>query len=140
MDDALSHLTGGCLCGAVRYETSTQPLAMGFCHCRSCQRATGSGYIPWVLLQAAHINITGEYKEFKSVGDSGKPVYRGFCTECGSRVFFRSDAMPGLSSVSAASLDNPALFEPQMRLWTQDAQAWDTIPNDCVTFPKGPEQ
>ncbi|MFI4956546.1 MAG: GFA family protein [Gammaproteobacteria bacterium] len=140
MDDTLSHLTGGCLCGAVRYETSAPPLAMGFCHCRTCQRATGSGYMPWVLMQADHVKVTGDYKEYQSIGESGKPVYRGFCTECGSRVFFRGDVMPGLCTVSAASLDHPSLFKPQMHLWTEDAQPWDCMSDECPKLPRGPQQ
>lgn len=140
MDEALSHLTGGCLCGAVRYETASPPLAMGCCHCRSCQQATGSAYMPWMLMKADDVNVTGDYKEYESLGDSGQPVYRAFCSNCGSRVFFRGDVMPGLRTISASSLDNPALFKPQMHLWTNDAQPWDLISDGCPQFPKGPQQ
>ncbi len=128
----MKHMTGGCLCGAVGYTVNAEPLAMGFCHCRSCQRSTGAGYIAWIALPAEGLEITGNYKEYQSIGGSKQSVYRGFCTECGSRLFFRSDKLHGLKLISASSLDDPTQFKPQMHLWTEDAQVWDCMDEGIV--------
>jgi hypothetical protein len=139
MEKHKTTLAGGCLCGAVRYEANHEPLAMGYCHCRSCQRSTGAGYIAWVCFPEDHLQISGEYKEYESVGDSGKTVHRGFCPECGSRLFFRGEVMPGLKNISATSLDDPSIFKPTIHLWMEHAQPWDRIEDHCVKFDRNPE-
>lgn len=138
--DVMKHMSGGCLCGEVKYKVNAEPLAMGFCHCRSCQRATGAGYIAWILLPADSLKIDGNFKEYQSIGGSGESVYRGFCANCGSRLFFRGDKLEGLKLVSASSLDDPSQFKPQMHIWTQDAQHWDCMDDETVKFSQNPTE
>ena len=61
-----TRVTGGCMCGAVRYECGADPIAMGNCHCRDCQRATGSAFAAAVLVPTSTVNIRGEVKYTKS--------------------------------------------------------------------------
>ena len=76
-----TRFTGGCICGGVRYECAADPIAMGNCHCRDCQRASGSAYAPALLVPASAVSITGEVKYYDVTGDSGSIVQHGFCTD-----------------------------------------------------------
>jgi hypothetical protein len=70
--------TGGCLCGRVRYECSADPIFMGNCHCRDCQKASGGAYEPDIGLPAAALKITGPVKYYDTKADSGNMLSRGF--------------------------------------------------------------
>ena len=82
--------TGGCLCGAVRYEIDGEALFMGFCHCRDCQKATGAGHAPGMSFRRRSVRISGETRTFAVIGSSGRPMPRHFCPACGSSLFGRS--------------------------------------------------
>ena len=82
-----TRFTGGCLCGRVRYECSADPLFMGNCHCRDCQKASGGAYEPDIGLPAAALKITGAVKYYDGKADSGNTLSRGFCPECGASEF-----------------------------------------------------
>ena len=85
--------TGGCQCGGVRYECTAEPIFMGNCHCRDCQKASGSAYEAAIGVPAPALKITGNLKYHDSKADSGNTVSRGFCPECGSRLFGRTSGM-----------------------------------------------
>lgn len=95
--------TGGCACGAIRYECSAEPVMMGQCHCRDCQKATGGAFVPALAVPTAAVKITGQPKYYETKGDSGQPVSRGFCPTCGARLFGKNQAMPQLTVVFAGS-------------------------------------
>lgn len=118
-------INGGCLCGAVRFAASGAPLFSGNCHCRDCQRATGSGYMPVVGFPAGAVRISGEVRYFARVADSGKGADEGFCPVCGARLFAHAEALPGMLLIQAGALDDPALFKPQLDMFTASAQPWD---------------
>ncbi|PLK50774.1 aldehyde-activating protein [Uliginosibacterium sp. TH139] len=121
-------LTGGCACGAIRYECEAKPVVMLNCHCRDCQRSSGGAFAPLVVVQADHFCLRqGVPKYFVSVADSGNTVRRGFCAECGSPLFMSSAALPGYIALKAGSLDDPTLFRPAADLWTHSAQCWDSM-------------
>lgn len=130
-------MTGGCFCGQIRYELTHPPIAMGFCHCHSCQKISGCGYYAWVLVPKDGIKITGDIKEYGSTGGSGNTVYRGFCSNCGSRLSTRGEWLGDRMTLAVGSLDNPALFKPQMHLWTEEAQVWDLMDPDVPNFERG---
>ncbi|KAB8335412.1 GFA family protein [Scytonema tolypothrichoides VB-61278] len=129
--------TGGCLCGSVRYECSAEPLTMGNCHCRDCQRATGSAYASALLVPQCAVTITGDVKYYDVIGDSGNLVGRGFCPNCGSRLFSKPP-IPGLLGIMAGSLDDPSWFRPTMDLYALSAQPWDYMNPDLPKFDKMP--
>jgi hypothetical protein len=115
-----SFFTGGCACGAIRYEVNAEPIVMFNCHCRDCQRTTGGPYTPVFYVPAKACKITKgspQYYETKSemVGHNK----RGFCPECGSRLF--GGATEQGQGITASSLDDPTLFKPQFEIWTSDA-------------------
>ncbi|NJM69286.1 MAG: GFA family protein [Scytonema sp. RU_4_4] len=129
--------TGGCLCGSVRYECSAEPIAMGNCHCRDCQRATGSAYASGLLVPQSAVTITGDVKYYDVIGDSGNFVGRGFCPNCGSRLFSKPP-IPGLMGIMAGSLDDPSWFQPTMDLYAVSAQPWVHMNPDLPKFDKMP--
>jgi hypothetical protein len=134
----MTTLTGGCLCGAIRYETSASPVFSGNCHCRDCQQISGSAYMPMIFVPEASVTISGEVSYFVKTGDSGKQVTRGFCPTCGSQLFGKPEIVPGVLAIRAGSLDNPALYQPQMDIYVASAQPWDVMNPDLPKFPQLP--
>jgi hypothetical protein len=133
-----TRFTGGCICGGVRYECAADPIAMGNCHCRDCQRASGSAYAPALLVPASAVSITGEVKYYDVTGDSGSIVQRGFCPNCGARLFGKAAAAAGIIDIMVGSLDDPSWYRPQADVYTASAQPWDHMNPDLPKFPKLP--
>jgi hypothetical protein len=132
--------TGGCQCGAVRYECTAQPaqIQMFKCHCRDCQHLTGGGYTPVVFVPADTFRVTrGTIQHHHTPGNDG-PHRRGFCAACGSRL--TGGEGPGSTGIgmTAASLDDPSWFRPQMEFWVADAQPWDPLTPGILHFPQLP--
>ncbi len=132
-------ITGGCLCGQVRYSISAKSVGSGNCHCRSCQKAVGAAYLAALFVPTNALDITGIYKEFATVAASGNQVYRGFCPECGTTLFGRNTGHPEIRPVSAASLDDPSIFQPHVDFWVADAQPWDYMNPDLPKFEENAE-
>ena len=127
-------LTGGCACGSIRYECTAKPMLEYKCHCRACQRASGSGFVPLLWVPTDKIELTGnEPKYYAVISDSGRELKRGFCPDCGSLVMFQPD-FPGIAIVVAASLDNPSEFKPDTEIWTTSAQPWDLLDSSLRQF------
>ena len=130
--------TGGCMCGAIRYECSTEPVMTANCHCRDCQRATGGAYASVLFVPQNTVTITGEAKYYDVKGDSGNILSRGFCPTCGSRLFGKPAVMPHLLGIMAGSLDDPSSHRPAIDIYTTSAQPWDHLNPELPKFPKGP--
>lgn len=118
-------VTGGCACGAVRYETEATIEFAFECHCRKCQRATGAGHASAFALLAAEVRIAGRIKEFKASSDAGAATYLGFCPVCGSPMTSRTERFPERLYFHAATMDDPSLFKPQFVVFEEVAQPWD---------------
>lgn len=129
--------TGGCMCGAIRYECSTEPMVTANCHCRDCQQASGSAFLSGFIVPRSAVAIAGEVKYFDVTGGSGNVISRGFCPTCGSRLFGKR-ATGDLLSITAASLDDPSWFSPAMDCYTASAQAWDYMNPDLPKFAQSP--
>ncbi|WP_164157060.1 GFA family protein [Sandarakinorhabdus rubra] len=124
----MADLEGGCLCGAVRYTTSAEPVMQAVCHCRNCQKQAGSGWSMIMGVPAAALSITGEVKTYEDQGESGGAVRRQFCSNCGSPLFSRVSAAPDLVFIKAGTLDDTSQFTPQMQFWTDSKQHWIELP------------
>jgi hypothetical protein len=130
---------GGCLCGAIRYEVSAEPIMMFNCHCRDCQRATGSSFTPVVYVPAKAFKITkGSPRYYSTPSDTGGHNQRGFCPECGSRLFGGASEIG--QGIAASSLDDPSFFKPELHIWVSDAQPWDQIDSKLPKFEEYPPQ
>src|SRR5215472_5288287 len=106
--------TGRCSCGAVRYECAADPIFTANCHCRDCQRASGSGFVSVLGVPSDALEITGQVKYFDVKSESGNLVSRCFCPNCGSRLFARPAAAPTIIAIMAGSLDEPGSYRPAM--------------------------
>ena len=133
--------TGGCSCGAIRYECTAEPIMMFKCHCRDCQQATGGGFAPGMLLPRAAFRLTrGQLRYHLTPSIRRGKHQRGFCSECGSRITggeFEGGDSPFIG-ILAGSLDDPSWFQPQMDIFVSDAQPWDQMDPKIPKFEQYP--
>lgn len=104
---------GGCLCGMLRYQTTADPLRVTVCHCRFCQRATGSAYMVEPIFQRDAVGVvSGEPRiyETRSAG-SGRMVRIHFCSACGTKIYLSFERFPEVIGVYAGTFDDPEWFE-----------------------------
>jgi len=120
-------ITGGCACGAVRYEI-TGDLGFSFlCQCRRCQHTTGAGHAAQFLVDNGQLAVTGALASHEVAADSGFTVCHRFCPRCGSPILGVTTRAPDKSLVHAGSLDDPSIFKPQKVVFHESAQPWDYI-------------
>jgi hypothetical protein len=136
----LAPFTGGCACGAIRYECTAEPLLALNCHCRDCQRASGTAFAAIIRVPAAAFTVTKGAPQFYTVtGNSGNTVSRGFCPECGSSLFSRLSGLPEVVGVRVGSLDDPSGYRPVMDIFVASAQPWDHMNPELPKFPGYPQ-
>ena len=131
-------LTGRCLCGAVHYRASGPALFSVVCHCRDCQRASGSGGVPVLGVTRAAFAHSGPVKQSRVQGGSGSPAVRNFCSECGCLLFGTPESEPDLVTIYAGSLDDPTVFSPTDALFTGQRPEWARLATplvEHVAFP-----
>lgn len=133
-----STYTGGCNCGALRYEAAAEPLMAGHCQCRDCQRESGTGHASQIAFPRAAVKLEGKATHWDKSADSGNIVTRAFCPTCGSPVYSLNTGMPDFFFVRAASLDDPARYAPQMVVYASSAFAWDHLDPSLPRFAKMP--
>ena len=126
-------ITGGCLCGSVRYSVSSAPITSRTCWCRLCQYIGAGSATVNVCFHRADMTITGETRRYRSVAESGNVMQRSFCPTCGTPLFSEAEARPHLIFVRAGTLDDPEIAKPAMTIWTSTAPSWacidDSIPS-----------
>jgi hypothetical protein len=128
----ISPLEGGCACGAIRYRCDAEPVMMFKCHCRDCQRATGGPFVAALLVPVKAFKWVKGEPTFHAVPSArGGTNTRSFCGVCGSRLTGgqRGHLWPFIG-ITAASLDDPSRYKPQMHLFASQAQPWDEINDD----------
>ncbi len=133
-----NRLTGGCLCGAIRYECDSGPTFAGNCHCKDCQRSSGGPYTPAMFFRASAVHITGSPRYFQSRGDSGRMIERGFCGDCGSQLFSKLESLPEILGIKAGTLDDGTAFKPTVDFFVASAQPWDCMSPSLPKFPGSP--
>ena len=116
-------LSGGCLCGAVRYEFDAAPLyPPTLCHCRSCQRASGAHAVAWITVPLASL----QYAQGRPASIASSPgVKRGFCSHCGTPLTYWNEARAPEIDITICTLDDPAVIAPIDHIWTADAVGWE---------------
>jgi hypothetical protein len=130
--------TGGCLCGAIRYEFTSEPATVYTCHCTECQKVSASAFGISVRVKAEDFKITqGEPATFDSTADSGRVKTGLFCATCGTR--FGGGAGGPLVVIRGGSLDDPNWFRPVAHIWTRSAQNWFPFDDGLPKFETAPE-
>ena len=131
--------TGGCACGAIRYESTGAPIVMLHCHCRDCQRSSGGPFSSFVVVPRETFQVLQGAPRFHAApSEAGGHTHRGFCPDCGAPVFVRPDAAPHLIAIRTTSLDDPSWFSQAFDVWTSDAHAWDRMDPSLPKFEKYP--
>ena len=129
--------TGGCACGAVRYEAAAEPVFENHCQCRDCQRRSGTGHGSYLTFRRrADMTFTGEAKSWRVAGDNGNEKAHAFCPTCGAPVYLTFSMMPDMIAIPAASLDDPDRFKPQAVTYGVRGQAWDTLDPALTLFDR----
>ena len=134
----MARTTGGCLCGKVRYAWEGAPVLTGICHCKNCQKQAGTAFSVIVGVPKAALAIEGTLKTYQDKGDSGQPVRRNFCPECGSPVTTDVAVMPDLVFVKAGTLDETSGLKPTMEIFCSSAQPWLARQPGLQHFERGP--
>jgi hypothetical protein len=132
-------VTGGCLCGALRYEAEGDPLYAGFCYCADCRKASGSGFIPFMGFSAAAVRFTGEVRQFRSPSFRGGESVRNACPVCSGLVFGGEVGLDDQHTVYAGSLDDPSAFHPSMVIFLRDKPDWVALPDGITAFETLPD-
>lgn len=118
--------TGGCQCGHVRYRITGRPIELTACHCRACQRQSGSAFgMSLHLPEAAFALVSGRLATFEVTTDGGRIKTCAFCPNCGARIHH---ATAGGLSLKAGTLDDTTGLAPDAHYWTACKQPWVVIP------------
>jgi hypothetical protein len=129
---------GGCACRAIRYEIAAKAMFGGQCQCLDCQHETGGGHASFMAFPADAVKLTGRPRFYESKADSGNTIRRGFCPTCGSPVVAATSGLPGVTTVSAGSLDDPSVFKPEFVCYTSRGHAWDLVDPAVPSFSRMP--
>lgn len=114
----MAEFTGGCLCGAVRYKVSGEPVRIVNCHCDDCRKVTGAAFATNVFFKEDEITIVqGTPKVFQHTADSGSTMTKEFCGNCGSQLFGSGSRGVGMKSVKAGSMDDPSGIVPMLDIY-----------------------
>ena len=120
-------VTGGCLCGAVRYKAIGEPKGKLACHCSDCQRQNGTAFSITAVYEDDAVSYEGELTTYVGKGSSGGEVLRKFCGTCGSPVFSHPAVLKGLTMIKAGTLDEAQSFVPQAHAWVRSKHDWIDI-------------
>jgi hypothetical protein len=135
---AAAAITGGCLCGAVRYRSTAAPIVTRVCWCRLCQAIGAGSATVNVCFPADAFALEGPLTQYESTADSGNAMRRGFCPTCGTPVTSAAEARPHLMFVRAGTLDDPEVARPAMTIWTSQAPSWACIDASLPSEPRQP--
>jgi hypothetical protein len=125
--------TGGCLCGAVRYRATADPVRAMICHCEICRRVSGSAFLSFVhFAKESFAWTSGAPTRYRSSAFAE----RGFCPECGSTLSMHEEVLDDRVQVTLGSLDRPQDVRPDDHVWTQSRLAWLEIADDLPRFPQ----
>ena len=129
-------LKGGCACGAARYRLASAPMFVHCCHCRDCQRQTGSAFVLNALIEADRVFLlSGDVEPFAVPTDSGRQheIYR--CSSCKVAVWsVYGGAGPKLRFVRVGTLDDPAALMPDVHIYVRSKLPWVALPEGVPSF------
>ena len=134
MNEPQALITGGCLCGAIRYQARGAPTTMGHCYCADCRKASGSGFIPFMGFASSALQFSGQPRQHSIKSASGRYAIRNFCGNCGGLVFGGVIGESPSFTIYAGSLDDATLFVPSIAIFTRGRPAWALIPKGLIEF------
>ena len=133
-------LSGGCLCGAIRYQISSAVTELRACHCTCCQKSSGAGGSVNAVVPSADVTFTqGTPKRYTMKADSGRTLHRFFCGHCGSPLYSQREVSPERMVIRAGTLDNPPPMKITAHIWTKSALPWVRLEADAQQIPGQPD-
>jgi hypothetical protein len=130
--------TGGCQCGALRYEARDEPVFAGLCYCEDCRRTTGSIGSPFMAFRSADLTLTGATAQAYCTALRGTKTTRNFCARCHALVFGGEDGIDEILNIYAGTLDEPSRFIPRVAIMTRGKPDWALIPEGLRVFERMP--
>ena len=132
--------TGSCLCGVVSYSfNESSVISAHHCHCKDCQKSTGSGKATIVMIPENALQMKGEIKIYTVTGTDGSHVTRGFCESCGSPLISYIEEMQGIRLIKAGSLDDSSWLKIDSNFWSSTAREWSPVDETLHSFIKNPQ-
>jgi hypothetical protein len=128
-------LEGGCACGQVRYRIDVAPIVVHCCHCRLCQRQTGTAFVLNALVEADHVALPGATpRRYDMLTESGKPhgIYR--CVECGTAVWSEYGGVATVRFMRVGTLDDPTALAPDVHIYVRSKLPWVALPPGAKAF------
>lgn len=132
----MMRVTGGCQCGAIRYEADVDPATATVCHCHDCQKFSGSGWRATVRTKAEDLKVTGEPRIYVKTAESGTKRSQAFCEACGSALFAFTPPDPAIISIRLGGVDQRADLPPQLQIWCEAALPWALDISGLPGLPK----
>lgn len=127
--------SGGCLCGAIRYECAGEAQFSLQCHCRDCQRGSGAPHVAAVRMPAGGFRITqGAPRRYVAKSDAGNDITRVFCGDCGTPLYVQVSTRPDIVGLRVCTFDDPSWFRPDANIFVKSAQPWDRPDPDIPAF------
>jgi hypothetical protein len=124
----MTSVKGSCLCGSITFESETEAVLTGICHCRHCQKQGGGAFSINLAVPRAGLRIEGRtLKTFHDLAENGQPVQRLFCGNCGSPIVSYGEGLPGVAFIKAGTLEDTSWLKPTMEIWCKTAQPWAVI-------------
>ena len=123
-------LTGGCLCGGVRFELSEPPAEAGYCHCTRCQRRSGTAASAQARIDAGTFRLLAGEELVKAWRHPDGGYEKLFCRDCGAQLFSRNPDNPAQMSVRMGAFDGDPGVRPTTRGFVAYAAVWEPIPDD----------
>lgn len=126
---------GGCFCGRIRYRLKASPMFVHCCHCRDCQRQSGSAFVINALIEAEQVEILAGTPVMTTYStDSGHPhdVYR--CRDCQSALWSDYGRRRWMLFIRVANLDDPSIFEPDVHIYVRSKLPWVRLPEGAAIF------
>ncbi len=132
-------ITGGCLCGAIRYAITAPLGGLRACHCTHCQKTSGTGASVNAVIQSKDFTLTqGSPKRYAAKADSGRILSRYFCADCGSPIYSQRENSPERMVVRAGTLDDSSAMKIVANIWTKSARSWSWIDPATEQLPGNP--
>jgi hypothetical protein len=135
VSEARTELPGGCACGRVRYRLSAPPMFVHCCHCRDCQRQTGSAFVLNAVIETDRIALDkGDLAPHPVPTDSGRPHRIFRCRGCGAALWSEYGGVEKLRFVRVGTLDDPAALPPDVHIYTRSKLPWVSLPEGVPAF------
>jgi hypothetical protein len=135
MSEGKEELAGGCACGRVRYRLGSAPMFVHCCHCRDCQRQTGSAFVLNALIETDRIALDkGDLVPHPMPTDSGRPHRIFRCRECETALWSEYGGIEKLRFVRVGTLDDPTVLAPDVHIYTRSKLPWVSLPAGVPAF------